>query len=123
MATGWGPRRWASSAGLGTPCRVGTGERLLHRRAALGRQPHDPPQRLVARRQHPVAADLLEVLERVRDPGCVGFIAPRVPLPGLQPDLACALPRTPPLAPAARAPAAAGSPAATSGRRLPPGST
>src|SRR3546814_4151378 len=84
MATGWGPRRWASSAGLGTPCRVGPGERLLHRRAALGRQPHDHPQRLVARRQHQVAADFLEILERIRDARRAGLLAQRVPVQGLR---------------------------------------
>src|SRR3546814_6106675 len=77
MGTGWGPRRGASSAGLGTPCRVGPGERLLHRRAALGRQPHDHPQRLVARRQHQVAADFLEILERIRDARRAGLLAQR----------------------------------------------
>src|SRR3546814_70247 len=103
MATGWGPRRWASSAGLGTPCRVGPGERLLHRRAALGRQPHDHPQRLVARRQHQVAADFLEILERIRDARRAGLLAQRVPVLGLQLAVARALHRQRHLAAADRA--------------------
>src|SRR3546814_7935402 len=59
--------------------------------------------RLVARRQHQVAADFLEILERIRDARRAGLLAQRVPVQGLQLAVARALHRQRHLAAADRA--------------------
>src|SRR5690606_17275204 len=93
MCSGWRCRGRRSSARGGTPRRVGPRERLLHRVAARRREADGDPHRGETLRQHHVALDLLEVLERVLHRRRLFLLAQVGPLQLLQAAVAGAFDR------------------------------